>query len=72
MLAVESIKISADSVSFIKEKGCNYKILVFHSSIYNCKHVHIGIVALTNRVIYDGVIGHTHGITVMYISCAHM
>ena len=41
---------------FMKEKGCNDKSLVFPPPVYNCKHLHLCIVALTNKVIYDDVI----------------
>ena len=56
MLAVESIK----ALASLKGKGCNYMGLVFPPLICNYKYVHMSIIGLTNKVIYDDVISHTN------------
>ena len=59
MLAVENIKALADSASLIKDGACD-KSFCSPQPIYNYKHVHIFLIAVATKVIYDDVINHAN------------
>ena len=61
MLAVESIKALADMVPFVKIRGATMRLWCPPPIyIYNCKHVYMFIVVLTNKVRYANVISYAH------------
>ena len=57
----------ADNVSFQKGRRCNDKSLVFLQLANNCKHVHMDIAMLTDKVIYAKRISHDY----RHASCVH-
>ena len=41
-------------------KAVTTRVQSFLPLVYNCKYVHMYIIALTSKVVFDEVIGHTH------------